>query len=56
MDDIRSLFQLNPEVIYLNHGSFGASPRAVIHELIRLQKLLEWQPIKYLAENLEDAL
>ena len=54
--EIRSLFNINSEVVYLNHGSFGACPRAVLNELVRLQKLLEWQPIEFLASDLESRL
>jgi isopenicillin-N epimerase len=42
--------------VYLNHGSFGACPKAVLNELVRLQKLLEWQPIEFLASDLEHRL
>ena len=29
MNDLKDLFLLDPEVIFLNHGSFGAVPRDV---------------------------
>jgi len=54
--EIKSLFNINPDVVYLNHGSFGACPKAVLNELVRLQKLLEWQPIEFLASDLEHRL
>ncbi len=34
---LRSLFLLRPDVIFLNHGSFGACPRPVFEEYQRLQ-------------------
>ncbi|MFT5441536.1 MAG: isopenicillin-N epimerase [Myxococcota bacterium] len=39
---------LDPEVAYLNHGSFGACPIPVLAELQRLQVELEYQPGTFL--------
>lgn len=44
---------LHPEVTFLNHGSFGATPRAVLEEQRRLQDELESQPLRYLAPERE---
>ncbi len=50
---------LDPEIAHLNHGSFGACPRAVLDELHRLQRELEWDLGSFLnrtsAERLAEA-
>jgi isopenicillin-N epimerase len=46
---LRKLFLLDPEVVYLNHGSFGACPRPVFEEYQRLQLELERQPVEFLS-------
>ena len=48
---MRELFLLDPEVVYLNHGSFGACPRPVFETYQRLQRELERQPIEFLARE-----
>jgi len=40
-------FLLDPEVAYLNHGSFGACPRAVFEEYQRFQRELERGPTDF---------
>ncbi|MDQ3700481.1 MAG: aminotransferase class V-fold PLP-dependent enzyme [Chloroflexota bacterium] len=44
---LRSEFLLRPEVIFLNHGSFGACPRPVFEEYQRWQLELERQPVAF---------
>lgn len=46
---MRHLFLLDPEVVFLNHGSFGACPRPVFAEYQRLQLELEEQPVDFLS-------
>ena len=45
---MRELFLLDPDVVYLNHGSFGACPRTVFEEYQRLQRELELEPVEFL--------
>ena len=46
---MKDLFLLDPSVVYLNHGTFGACPRPVFDTYQALQLELERQPIEFLA-------
>ena len=46
---MKDLFLLDPSVVYLNHGSFGACPRPVFETYQQLQRELERQPVEFLA-------
>jgi isopenicillin-N epimerase len=50
------LFLLDPEVVYLNHGSFGACPRPVFDVYQEWQRELEREPVDLLARRLEGEL
>ncbi len=41
-------FLLDPDVVFLNHGSFGACPRPVFEDYQRWQLKLEHQPVEFL--------
>jgi len=45
---VKSLFLLDPDVVFLNHGSFGACSRPVFEEYQRLQLELEREPVEFL--------
>ena len=45
---MRELFLLDPSVVYLNHGSFGACPRPVFEAYQGFQRELERQPVEFL--------
>lgn len=48
----RELFLLRDDVVFLNHGSFGACPREVFDEYQRLQREIESQPVEFLDRKL----
>jgi isopenicillin-N epimerase len=54
--DLRDEFLLDPSVTFLNHGSFGACPRAVFERYQQWQLELERQPVLFLARRLEELL
>lgn len=53
--DLRT-WLLDPQIIQLNHGSFGATPRPVLEEQDRWRRLLEADPTGFVVETLEPAL
>jgi isopenicillin-N epimerase len=53
---LQSLFLLDPQVIYLNHGSFGATPRPVFESYQRWQRELELQPTEFLGRRAPELL
>lgn len=46
---MKDSFLLDPSVVYLNHGSFGACPRPVFEAYQHWQRELERQPVEFLA-------
>lgn len=56
MDTLRSQFLLDPSVVFLNHGSFGACPKPVFKTYQRWQLELERQPVEFLGRRLDDLL
>lgn len=52
----RDLFLLDPEIAFLNHGSFGATPRPVFEKYQAWQRELEWQPVEFLGRRLTGLL
>ena len=55
-DKLKSLFMLDPDITYLNHGSFGACPKPIFESLLGWQRRLENEPVKHLAYDLYDNL
>ena len=49
---MRSEFLLDPDVVFLNHGSFGACPRVVFERYQQWQRELERQPVEFLGRRL----
>jgi len=52
----RSLWSLPDDVVYLNHGSFGPSPRVVQESRGRWSRRLESQPMNFFMREMEAAL
>ena len=52
----RDLFLLRPDVIFLNHGSFGACPRPVFEAYQSWQLELERQPVEFLGRRFTDLM
>lgn len=51
--ELRAEFLLDPDVVFLNHGSFGATPEPVFAEFLRWQRELERQPVEFLGRRAE---
>jgi len=54
--DWKTRFLLDPDVIFLNHGSFGACPRPVLEAYQRIQLELERQPVRFLGREFRDRM
>jgi isopenicillin-N epimerase len=52
----RHPFLLDPDVVFLNHGSFGATPAPVFDEYQRLQLEMERQPVRWLQREADQRL
>ncbi|HET7710608.1 MAG TPA: aminotransferase class V-fold PLP-dependent enzyme [Thermoanaerobaculia bacterium] len=53
---MKSHWLLDPEVVFLNHGSFGATPRRVLEIQSGYREAMEREPVKFLARELEGRL
>lgn len=51
---LRDSWYLDPDVVYLNHGTVGAPPRAVIAEQMRLMIEIERHPARFMLRELAD--
>ena len=56
MSSLRRFFMLDPTVTYLNHGSFGATPRPVFRNYQNWQRELERQPVEFLGRRATDLM
>jgi isopenicillin-N epimerase len=53
---VRELFLLDPDVVFLNHGSYGACPRPVFERYQAWQRELEREPVQFIARRLPELL
>ncbi len=49
--ELKDLFQLNPKITFLNHGSFGACPLPVFQDYQQWQVKLEQEPIQFITKT-----
>lgn len=56
MINLKKHFLLDPSIVFLNHGSFGATPRPVFKEYQRWQRELEKQPVEFLGRRITGLL
>jgi isopenicillin-N epimerase len=52
MHSLKELFHLDPTIHFLNHGSYGATPRPVFEEYQNWQLRLERQPVLFLGREI----
>ena len=56
MSTLKEYFLLDPNIIFLNHGSFGATPRPVFEAYQNWQLRLERQPVLFLGREFDELL
>ena len=54
--ELRHEYLLDPEIAFLNHGSFGACPRSVFERYQAWQRELEREPVDFLTRRLPGLL
>ena len=53
---LKDQFFLDPDITFLNHGSFGACAKPVYEDLLNWQMQMEREPVKFFEETIFDAL
>ena len=53
---LRREFLIDPDVVFLNHGSFGACPRPVFERYQAWQAELERQPVEFIGRRLRELM
>jgi isopenicillin-N epimerase len=55
-DELAALWPLDRDVVFLNHGSFGACPREVLRYQAALRDELEAEPVRFLSREIDERL
>ena len=53
---LKDQFFLDPDITFLNHGSFGACAKPVYEDLLNWQLQMEREPVKFFEDTIFDAL
>jgi len=53
---IKHRFLLEPEIVFINHGSFGATPEPLFKECQHWQRELKKQPVEFLGRRITGLL
>ena len=53
---MKELFFIDPGIVFLNHGSFGATPRPVFETFLNWQMMMERQPVEFLGRQITSLL
>jgi isopenicillin-N epimerase len=53
---VKELFLLDPDIVFLSHGTYGACPRPVFERYQAWQRELEREPVEFLSRRVEDLL
>ncbi|MDZ4720001.1 MAG: aminotransferase class V-fold PLP-dependent enzyme [Roseiflexaceae bacterium] len=56
LPDIAAQFQVRRDIVFLNHGSYGACPRPVFEAYQNWQRELEYQPVEFLGRRVPGLL
>src|SRR5215211_6638320 len=56
MLSLKEQFLLDPNIVFLNHGSYGATPKPVFEAYQNWQRRLERQPVLFLGRELPELL
>ncbi len=54
--ELRTRWSLEPDVVFLNHGSFGATPTAVLDEQARWRARMESDPVRFFVREFDPLL
>lgn len=53
---MKEQFLLDPDITYLNHGSFGACPKPIFENYQHWQRALEFEPVQFITKKSYEAL
>ena len=53
---MKNHWTLDPQIVFLNHGSFGATPRVVLEKQNQLRAQMEAEPVRFFVRELEPLL